>query len=356
VTFPTKSLFDIRRFDRSAFSIPVGLRAGAFVASPLLLGLLTGHKELVYTTLGALFLTNTTQPRSELSPWKVLLVACITESSAFGLGTLSGTTGLLAVPLMGIGVFLALSFGSTPGWSQVALFTSMFYAVGVGLPGGTVVDASQRFVFALVGALWGWTGVELHRVFSTRMSSSGKGGSKRFPPPISFADTLPTRPQALRFIHSDAFGHAMIVGIASAAGLTIGLALGLPRDFWIVVTIVLSLRPTMPGTLSFTSMIVIGTLIGAVIAASITFTISDDYILWVLLLLVCVCLYSTRGMNFGLTQVFFTPFLIILLNILYRGEWMLAEIRILDVAIGGAVAVATASLFYLRHSRKKKTV
>jgi hypothetical protein len=355
VTSAAKSLLDIRRFDRSAFSIPVGLRAGAFVASPLLLGLLTGQRELVYTTLGALFLTNTTQPRSELSPWKVLLVACLTESSAFGLGTLSGTAGLFAVPLMAVGVFLALSFGSTPGWSQVALFTSMFYAVGVGLPGGTVGDAWQRFAFSLLGALWGWSGVELHRVISTWLSFAGKG-SKKYPPPISFADTLPTRPQALRFIQSDAFRHAMTVGIASAVGLTIGLAFGLPRDFWIVVTIVLSLRPTMPGTLSFTSMIVIGTLIGAVIAASITFTISNDYVLWVLLLLVCVCLYSTRGMNFGLTQVFFTPFLIILLNILYRGEWILAEVRILDVAIGGAVAIVTASLFALRHSRKKKAV
>jgi len=39
------------------------------------------------------------------------------------------------------------------------------------------------------------------------------------------------------------------------------------------------------------------------------------------------------------------PFIIILLNIYYPGQWYLSFIRILDVAIGGAIAVAMVCLW-----------
>ena len=48
------------------------------------------------------------------------------------------------------------------------------------------------------------------------------------------------------------------------------------------------------------------------------------------------------------SHIFLVPFIIILLNIYYPGEWYLSFIRILDVAIGGAVAVA---MVYLSGSR-----
>ncbi|MGC1929854.1 MAG: hypothetical protein WA667_12825 [Candidatus Nitrosopolaris sp.] len=34
-----------------------------------------------------------------------------------------------------------------------------------------------------------------------------------------------------------------MLGIASALGYTIGLVLGLPRDFWIIITIIVAVRP-----------------------------------------------------------------------------------------------------------------
>jgi uncharacterized membrane protein YccC len=57
-----------------------------------------------------------------------------------------------------------------------------------------------------------------------------------------------------------------MIGIASALGYTIGLVLGLPRDFWTVVTIIIAIRPNISATTTFTSMTVIGTIVGALIA------------------------------------------------------------------------------------------
>ena len=54
--------------------------------------------------------------------------------------------------------------------------------------------------------------------------------------------------------------------------------------------------------------------------------------------------FATTGVNVILTQIFLVPFVITLLNIYYPGEWYLSFIRILDVAIGGAIAVAMVYL------------
>jgi uncharacterized membrane protein YccC len=63
---------------------------------------------------------------------------------------------------------------------------------------------------------------------------------------------------------------ALLIGIASALGYTIGLVLGLPRDFWIVITIILAIRPNPNLTITFASMMVMATIAGSIIAAVIT--------------------------------------------------------------------------------------
>ncbi|MGA9151672.1 MAG: FUSC family protein [Candidatus Nitrosopolaris sp.] len=92
-------------------------------------------------------------------------------------------------------------------------------------------------------------------------------------------------------------------------------------------------------------MIVIGTIVGALIAAVITLENSNLYLHLALLFSFAVMVFATMKVNVILTQIFLTPFIIILLNIYYPGEWYLSFIRILDVAIGGAIAVA---MVYLR--------
>lgn len=100
--------------------------------------------------------------------------------------------------------------------------------------------------------------------------------------------------------------------------------------------------------MDFALMMVIGTVAGAVIAAPITAEIGDVHLLEALLLVFAACMFATKGVNLGLSQVFITPFIIILLNLLYPGEWQLAGIRVLDVVIGGAVAILTVYLTRFR--------
>jgi uncharacterized membrane protein YccC len=154
----------------------------------------------------------------------------------------------------------------------------MIFAVGLGLPGSSIQTAGERTIFPLIGMLWALLGVEIYHfalsrrrkiiqqsVSESKSTTMGKNAIRR-------GSEQPT--QRLEILRS-----ALLIGIASALGYTIGLVLGLPRDYWVVITIILAVRPSPSLAITFTSMIVIGTITGAMIAALITLEISNLYLL-----------------------------------------------------------------------------
>jgi uncharacterized membrane protein YccC len=63
-----------------------------------------------------------------------------------------------------------------------------------------------------------------------------------------------------------------------------------------------------------------------------------------IILELCQRLFAVIEINIILIQIFIVPFIIILLSIYYPGQWYLPFIRILNVAIGAAIAVAVVYL------------
>ncbi|MGA2666095.1 MAG: FUSC family protein [Nitrososphaerales archaeon] len=317
----------ITRIDRAAFSLPTGVRAAAFVIAPMALGLGLHEPAFIFATLGALLLTNTEGQPSVL-PWRVLLAACLTEATAAGLGTLAATAGVLSPPLLGIAVSVALLARGSPKWANVGTFTAISFSVGAGLPGASMEAAALRSSSLLLGASFALLGVALNRFVSSRRRRPNQ--------------TMVVPPQRVPW--SEAVRSAVVLGIVSALGFAVGFALGLPRDFWVVVTIVISVRPSISLTTSFTSMMALGTVVGAFIAAAITLATSDVYVLLPALSAFAVLMFASRGVNFGLVQIFLTPFIIILINILYPGDWYFALYRVLEVALGVVLAMVAVYL------------
>ena len=320
---------EIRRLDKSAFSFTVGLRAAAFVIAPIIVGFEIQQPVLLFASLGAIFLTFTERFIPTI-PLLMLLIVCCTE--AFGVGTLTATTGHLLSPiLLGIGVFVALFAWSNTKWAAVGMLTPIVFAVGVGLPGYSIQSAGLRTFFFLIGTIWALLGIAIHRfVISHRIQLSWPGsetaGEKQLMPRlVSLRSTL-------------------LIGIASALGYSIGLVLGLPRDFWIVIAIILAVRPNTNLTITFASMMIMGTIAGSLIAAAITLETNNLYLLLVMLFSFAAVLFAVIGVNIILIQIFLVPFIIILLSIYYPGQWYISLFRIIDVAIGGAIAVAMVYL------------
>src|ERR1700733_609671 len=282
------------------------LRAAIFVTAPIIVGFAIHEPMLAYATLGAVFLTNTEGQPSLLPSW-VLLVACFTEAAAFALGTIAAPTGLSPL-LLAIFVSIALLARGSLRWSTTSTFTSIMFAVGAGLPGASMSLVASRLELSLLGALFALGGAELHRYLQSRGHS---------------ANPTPT-PRGQQISWREAVRSAVLLGVVSALGFSIGLGFGLPRDYWIVLTVLIAVRPTLSLTLSFTTTMAIGTIIGAVIAAAITLETNEIPVLLSLLFVFAVLMFATRGVNVGIVQVFFTAFIIILVNIIYPGEGYLA--------------------------------
>ncbi|MDA4113575.1 MAG: FUSC family protein [Thaumarchaeota archaeon] len=339
-------LHDITRLDWPRLDIPTGLRAGAFVITPLIVGAATGYLiEGLFATLAANFLTNTEGNPPSATGTKILAAACILEPSALAVGTLTGTTGQLLIPLVGLGVFMLLMARAYPSWALVATISAIFFVVGTGLPGDSVAGAFERFWSSMIGAFWALLGVMIQRWLTAHRSRSGSKG----PPPQTMAQaSRHLHPFMSDFsIHSETFRQALLTGMAAAVGLAIGLLLNLPRDIWILITVIITIRPSVGPTINSAIILVVGTVAGAMIAAAVTLALASVDILGGLLFVFAFAMFSFRLVNQALYQMFLTPFLIILLNLIFPGSWWFALARIADVAVGGGVAIATVYLLML---------
>ena len=323
---------DVKRLDRSAFSLPRGIRAAVFALTPLVVGLAVHNLDLVFAALGAMFLTNTDGP--PFLPSRMLLVACFTESVAVGLGTLVATTGLLTPLFVGIAVAIALLARGSPKWANVGTFTAIIFVVGAGLQGASFEAAGLRVVLSLSGGLFALLGIELQGIIAKHRNPA--------------EETKPSPAQAIS--RSENIRSAILVGILSAVVFVVGHVVGLPRDYWAVLTLIIAVRPNLSLTITFTSTMAVGAIVGATIAAAITLETTNVYILLPLLFVFAVLMFALRGVNVALVQVFLVPFIIILLNIIYPGVWYFALYRVLEVGIG--VSLALVAVYILSKLNK----
>lgn len=319
-----KFINDIAKVDRSSFSILTGLRAGIFVLLPLLLVPLVGYRGAGFAALGAMWLTNTESAKSKM-PMRILSAACLSESLAVGVGTLAGNAGLLVPLLGGFGVFLPMLLHGNERWTRIGTYTAITFAMGIGLPG--LSDAPVlRASYSLIGTFWALAGIAFQRYLQSKKMRTGEASNFK--------------------LHPNAIRSAVTVGVASAFGFWIGISLGLPRDFWVVVTIIITVQPSFNSTLKFTSRMVLGTMAGALIGAAVLYTEMLSVEL-AFLVAFAVLMFASRGVNMMIVQIFLAPFIIILLNLVYGGRADFAETRIVDVVIGGIISIATVYILQL---------
>lgn len=329
----------ITKLDLSSFSIVDGLASGAFVILPFAFAPLIGYVSAAFAAFGGMWLTNTTGPKSR-SPIFVLFVACFVESVSVGLGTLAGMAGTITPILVGVGVFIPMLVHGNPKWSRVGTYTAITFAVGAGIPGDSFASLHRTY-FSLLGALFALLGIWIRRYLSSKRLQEK-----------SVDQTAKTGSLSDAKLHEDAFRNAITIGLASAFGFWFGIMLGLPRDFWVVITIILTFQPSFNATLAFTSRMVLGTVIGAIMGGAVLIATSNIYVHLVFLLIFAVLMFALSGVNMALVQIFLAPFIIVLLNLIFSGQANFAEARIIDVVLGGIISVATVYVIGLKPIRK----
>ncbi len=344
MTWASTFLHDATRVDRKGLNLTIGLVAGIVIIAPLLAGEGAGSiAGGVFASLGALNLLMAIAARPPVARFPPLAAAALSNAGALALGTIIGTTGWVEVPLVALGIGIILVSASWAGFDSIGLVTAVMLAVGVGIPGGSGLEALERLVLALLGGFWAILGLAITRPILLRRGYFGAREDPRrptTPPPPSTPVPMPASRVHVRY--------AILVAGTTAVGLAISLALGLPRDYWVMLTVLVSLRASIATTFSASFLRILGTIGGAGVALGLTLFIVNPWILGVFLFLFAMALFATRWVNYGIYTLFLTPFVILLLNLVYPGSWQFAFVRVFDTVLGGGLAITVATLWWLR--------
>jgi uncharacterized membrane protein YccC len=135
--------------------------------------------------------------------------------------------------------------------------------------------------------------------------------------------------------------HALRVSITSAIAVVIGRTWTADHPTWVTITVLAVLQPYLGPTLVRAIERVIGTLIGALIVFAATAAVHDPLALSVILFPLSVAAVYTRPRSYRLFVLFLTP-VFVLVTELGHASWPAAWARLVDVAIGGALAIVAA--------------
>ena len=125
------------------------------------------------------------------------------------------------------------------------------------------------------------------------------------------------------------------VGVAAVASEI----LPLQRSYWVVLTVVIVIKPDLGSVFVRAVQRGAGTIIGAVLGAIILAVV--PYGLWLLLpfAVLAALLPYGRSRNYGLFAIFLTPLVVLLIDLLAPGGWQLALDRLVDTLLGCAIVL-----------------
>ena len=148
-------------------------------------------------------------------------------------------------------------------------------------------------------------------------------------------------------ISSSVFKHAFRVAIVClfGFGVTKFIAYG-HHSYWVLLTIIVILKPGFSLTKQRNYERIIGTLCGGFIGIIILYFIPDKTIQFVLLLFLMVGTYSFIRINYVISVIFMTPYILILFSFLGIGHLDLVEERIVDTLIGSAIALMASYIIF----------
>lgn len=140
-------------------------------------------------------------------------------------------------------------------------------------------------------------------------------------------------------LQSSFFRHGLRLAFTLSAGYCISHLFNIPQSYWVLLTIVVIMKPSFSVTKKRSMERVAGTVIGGIIAIALLSLIENNTtILLSLLLPFAVGTFSFLSYNYGIGVIFITPFILFLIGILDDGSTEMATIRIADTILGGFLA------------------
>jgi uncharacterized membrane protein (TIGR01666 family) len=138
---------------------------------------------------------------------------------------------------------------------------------------------------------------------------------------------------------SNTFRHALRVALATAVGFILSEFLPVGHGYWILLTIILIMKPAYSITKKRNTDRLLGTIAGAGIGVFVLYVIKDRHFIFGLMIAFMIIAYSFMRTRYLVFVTFMTPYILILFYLLNPNHFRsLIGDRILDTAIGSAIA------------------
>ena len=142
-------------------------------------------------------------------------------------------------------------------------------------------------------------------------------------------------------LRSAIFKHALRMAVACTIGFAITRVIDYGQhSYWILLTIVIILKPAFSLTRQRNYQRLMGTFIGGVLGVLILFFIKDMTIQFILMVIFLLGTYTFLRINYMLMVVCVTPFVLVLFNFLGTSGWDLVKERVIDTLLGCGIAFA----------------
>ncbi len=138
--------------------------------------------------------------------------------------------------------------------------------------------------------------------------------------------------------HSPIFRHAIRLTVTVLAGYALGAVLPVQNSYWIMLTIIVIMRPGYGLTKSRSIQRVVGTLIGGGIALGVVLLTQNPYVYGVLAALSVLFAFSLIQKNYAGGAAFITLYVIFLYALLQPDALSVVQFRVLDTVLGAGLS------------------
>lgn len=146
--------------------------------------------------------------------------------------------------------------------------------------------------------------------------------------------------------NSPIFRHSLRFAVTATITYFFGTLLEIKNTYWIILTLLVIMRPNYGLTKGRSINRIAGTLIGAVIAAVIIFMTQSTAVYSILAAISLTFALSLTQQNYRWAAVFFTTTIIFSYSLLTPNAFEIIQYRVLDTAIGALLAVVANYLLW----------
>jgi len=140
-------------------------------------------------------------------------------------------------------------------------------------------------------------------------------------------------------LRSNTFRHAVRLSIATTAGYIISNFLHVGHSYWILLTIIVILKPAYSLTKQRNFERLTGTIAGACLGFLLLYFIKDNTMIFVIMLLLMVGTYTFLRTNYMISVILMTPYVLLLFHLISSTNFQKVFIdRLIDTGIGSVIA------------------